>query len=333
MPMQQNILFRTSSHVEKLTFNHLTRRYGWKKLREGHPRERRPSILERLPPELVLCITDFLEKPGTVCFSLCSHYLLNVIGKPRLPEGDRQLKTSVLVRIADDLPDMFCCHTCAKLHPTKDVLHPAVLTLKRSTCPEIETLARYPFPPSLSLHFRAGTIYYFRHCHLATVMKSHHHAHSKEVMDWSDFGPVKTTLVSVVARICGSPCCRSMAKYTRSIIKNRDSNSALEHLACPVCNTEFQLKARDCGAEGRAFVLTTWLDLGAGSDIDDPKWKHAMCGNETSVWRCKAIASSREILQLFESVSQGTNSDPTDRNQSCLLTKKYGRFIENQDSL
>ncbi|KAL5335194.1 hypothetical protein BJX70DRAFT_375755 [Aspergillus crustosus] len=41
---------------------------------------------------------------------------------------------------------------------------------------------------------------------------------------------------------------------------------------CPHCTVNFQLDMRDCGPEGKAVVLTKWLDLGAGRDVDDKAW-------------------------------------------------------------
>lgn len=97
---------------------------------------RQPSRLEILPPELLLCIKDCLEEPDIVCLSLCSHHLLGVIGKQclSLADGDNQLKPAILMRVGRDLPHLFYCPYCTKLHRIKDIPHPT-LRSKRSVTP------------------------------------------------------------------------------------------------------------------------------------------------------------------------------------------------------
>lgn len=170
------------------------------------------SVLEMLPPEIILCITDFLEKPDIVCLSLCSHFLLNVNGIPVLPTRD--LKRALLTRIVVELPHMFYCHYCVKLHPIADVSHPSLTADVHNNCPGIGLLRRSNFADSLWIFFNVHgmtSLYHFRHSHLVASMKNHYHGQTHgitaeslaytEVMHWR-FRPTVTTLLSVEGHVC-----------------------------------------------------------------------------------------------------------------------------------
>ncbi|PYH75679.1 hypothetical protein BO82DRAFT_259034, partial [Aspergillus uvarum CBS 121591] len=48
---------------------------------------------------------------------------------------------------------------------------------------------------------------------------------------------------------------------------------AAECMRSSLCEVEFQIFHEDCGQDGKAVIMTKWLDLGAGMNLEDPKWK------------------------------------------------------------
>ncbi|PYI17644.1 hypothetical protein BO99DRAFT_434360 [Aspergillus violaceofuscus CBS 115571] len=66
----------------------------------------------------------------------------------------------------------------------------------------------------------------------------------------------------------------------RSVVQQRgfssldeQPSSAAGYMRCSLCEVEFQISLEDCGKDGKAVIITKWLDLGAVMDLEDPKWK------------------------------------------------------------
>ncbi|RAL00214.1 hypothetical protein BO80DRAFT_435585 [Aspergillus ibericus CBS 121593] len=103
--------------------------------------------------------------------------------------------------------------------------------------------------------------------------------------------------------------------------------STTEYMRCSPCRVEFQIALRDCGKDGTAVVVTKWLDLGAGTetDLEDLKWKQpTFLGLEFIYEPAYAMASSGEVHRLFR---KGSECDPTLRNQSYLIGRRYRRAM------
>ncbi|KAL3445293.1 hypothetical protein BJX65DRAFT_297033 [Aspergillus insuetus] len=287
-------------------------------------RGNRPSEIELLPPELILCITDHLSTEDIVCLKVCNRTLYKLVRKPCFL-ADKSTTVSVLTRIATDLPRMFCCGRCGKFHRNENVGHP------------------------------------LDYCHLIVAMKNHYNGHKHgllpeslaytEVNERESF-PLVTQLISVDSRVCslgGGPSTLVfqvqnwvLYKYSADMIKamslehdiivckhlcldrsakdyfawfDSDSNitDGFKHLACQVCGIEFQLALRDCGTEGKATVVTKWVDLGAGLEWNDP--------------------TSRRTEQLFlysMSLQEKVNfpiEHTTSRNHACLMEKRYRNWM------
>ncbi|KAL2866125.1 uncharacterized protein BJX67DRAFT_148313 [Aspergillus lucknowensis] len=77
-------------------------------------------------------------------------------------------------------------------------------------------------------------------------------------------------------------CCTKL-RYKQGLLKRilaaaeangfrEHPSSDLEDLCCPSCGVHFQADLRDCGTDGKAVVITTWMDLGSRSDVEDLKW-------------------------------------------------------------
>lgn len=81
------------------------------------------GFLDRLPPELLLSIFDFLPLVDLICFSLCNHQLRALFSgqKDQLPyiESNDELNTlklKIIMRLERDLPSYFVCDACILLH-------------------------------------------------------------------------------------------------------------------------------------------------------------------------------------------------------------------------
>ncbi|KAL2855942.1 hypothetical protein BJY01DRAFT_243123 [Aspergillus pseudoustus] len=132
---------------------------------------RRVLGLERLPPELMLCITDHLSLENIVYLTICSHTLHRTVRKPYFVD-DKSTVVSVFTRIAAGLPHMFCYHRCGKLHLTADVTHPASLLEDiYHPCRDIGLLYDSSEEPLKCLFRLRGLVafYHFQHCHLITA--------------------------------------------------------------------------------------------------------------------------------------------------------------------
>lgn len=366
--------------------------------------KRQPSILEKLPPELVFCITDFLDEPDIVCLALCSHHLLDVISKSNpfalFPRTRSRLKAFVLTRIARDIPGMFCCHRCAKLQRLADVTHPASSqTDRHNPCPDI-------FKPGMdnvlgplwmffSVHCAGVTLYDFRHCHLSAAMKNHYHGSEHQEGVTADslaytevscnqlLNPTVTTLLSVEGRVCpldetgdGTsistlvlqvqswalfhdsldmdtamsgvrhvPICPH--EQIRHVIADTASARAcglyfnnselIKHMCCWTCGVEFRLNVRRCGADRdpkTAVVVTKWAELGAGLDMEDPKWKR-LTTEEHAYGGSSITTAPGTVSRLFRDAShdQGWESDPTERNESLLVMEEYRRLLHERGGI
>ncbi|RAK75713.1 uncharacterized protein BO72DRAFT_157978 [Aspergillus fijiensis CBS 313.89] len=371
-------------------------------LRSRRPHEKRLSGLELLPLELLLHITRFLAITDIVCLGLCSRTLYGfVTGLCDLNpvQRNKSIAISALSRLVRDLPRMFCCHYCARLHPITDVRPPAVDQIIFTKCPDLGApyLYRGDGPlPSLWWFFRVHGLpsgYRFQHCHLVAVLQNHTFggclgidseslAYTEVVDDPAD--PARTTLLSVEGRVYvpagAGPTppslvlqiqqwvlfddddvvfsdrdndvslsvfqhrfiCEAQELDTavvmdaiRSVVQQRGFSSldeqpsaATECMRCPICEVEFQIALEDCGKDGKAVIITKWLDLGAGMDLEDPKWKKKATSEYPGPrgGLDPAMASSGEVRRLFcESSVQ--ESDPTRRNKSYLVGKRYRRAM------
>ncbi|RAH44919.1 uncharacterized protein BO95DRAFT_390954 [Aspergillus brunneoviolaceus CBS 621.78] len=368
----------------------------------SRPHEKRLSDLELLPLELLLHVTRFLAITDIICLGICSrtlHGFTTSLCDLNPVRCNKSIALSALNRLVRDLPRMFCCHYCARLHPITDVRPPAIDQLIVTKCPDLGALYLYrgdgPLP-SLMWFFRVHGLpsgYRFQHCHLVAVLHNHScggrggiNAESlayTEVVDYPE-DPARTTLLSVEGRVYvpagarSTPpslvlqiqqwvlfhdddvvfsdrdndvplsvfqrlfICRGQSLGTaavmdaiRSVVQQRgfssldeQSSSAAECMRCPLCEVEFQISLEDCGKDGKAVIITKWLDLGAGLDLEDPKWKKKAAFERSGPWGGldSAMASSGEVRRLFcESSVQ--ESDPTRRNKSYLVGKRYRRAM------
>ncbi|RDW86508.1 uncharacterized protein DSM5745_03150 [Aspergillus mulundensis] len=365
---------------------------------------RQLSALETLPPELILCIADFLSGPDILCLGLCSHQLLGTISKENpasflsQSKHKSKFKTETLIRIARDDPDVFCCLRCAKLQRLADIKHPASTDRNRyHSCPDIsrEHYDDILGPLWMLLgSWAGGVLYNFRHGHLAAVMQNHFRGSTRtitaEMLQYTQVttnspgvrDSVVTELVSVEGRVCsrsqdqtqrrdeGSTSASTLVLQVQNwtLFHDRPAMDSvmgelrltkicahecvgdavraggwdvdvdlqlhreglvLENQCCRACGVEFRVSLHSCGADGRAVVVTKWVDLGSGLDIDDVKWKRVLSGSEK---RYLVTASPGDVSRLFQDASRvsSRDSDPTERNRSFLMGEEYRRLLHER---
>ena len=100
------------------------------------PIELEDRPLTKLPTEVLLCIAEFLTDMDIVSLSLSCRNLNFRLDNfkdrmldNRLRVVNEDLKTELLVRLARDLPELFCCFDCAKIRSVSEVLAPSLTTI------------------------------------------------------------------------------------------------------------------------------------------------------------------------------------------------------------
>ncbi|KAL4882170.1 hypothetical protein BJY04DRAFT_49708 [Aspergillus karnatakaensis] len=349
-----------------------------KKLQIDKPLVSSNTKLESLPNELLYSVSRYLTTPDTVCLSLASRTLKLVLYDSCRPKQlQREDRLATLNRISRDVPDLFCCWSCGKLHRSENINPPTSPPIIRfSTRPICLTDLKKPAKiryRSLAINCHE-TFYDFQQCHLMLAMKRHYlgekHGISLETLFCTEIVefPEYTTLMSVEPRICHpdkethpalvlqvqnwlllhdtEPSHYIMPIFLRKLpICHHNNESPLLDLfrtvfrdqggwgraktpissdyRCRGCGINIQLDLRDCGPEGRAVVVTKWMDLGAGVDVDDPKWVRLV--DATGVVRAKGGKpdDARQLYQSTMTADQLLDSDPTHRNFLYLLGREY----------
>jgi hypothetical protein len=95
----------------------------------------------------------------------------------------------------------------------------------------------------------------------------------------------------------------------------------------------FQIDLRDCGPEGRAVVVTTWMDLGEGLDVDDPKWTRLVNVNVSDPRRPECVGIgvlARNLYQYSMTSDEVLDIDPTHRNFLYLLGRVYRSLMQRR---
>jgi hypothetical protein len=142
-------------------------------------------------------------------------------------------------------------------------------------------------------------------------------------------GMVTTMSLEDDIRICKHLYLRRSAQEYFARYPDSDITDKFKHLACRVCGIEYDIALRDYGAEGKAIVVTKWVDLGAGLEWSDPTWTRIT--NDSRY--CPPVRSSRRTWQLFldaiclQEQFSLPNGRTTSRNHACLMEKQYRNWI------
>ncbi|KAE8361873.1 hypothetical protein BDV27DRAFT_166544 [Aspergillus caelatus] len=97
---------------------------------------------------------------------------------------------------------------------------------------------------------------------------------------------------------------------------------------CPPCDTTFQVEVRLCGNEGVAVVVSKWLDLGAGLDPHDERWRRHICTDRLDM-REVVLPPQESVRTRVERDSPVSLEELTRRNSSLLEGSTYTRRLDH----
>lgn len=354
-------------------------------------------MLDGLPVDLILSISDFLSTEDTACLSLCSRRLYAILlapGKIKLPTGTK--KYVLLSRLEQDLPARFLCSNCQLLHKydaSQDLTPYAEFW--RTTPPHCTRECSASALSNFSLWTGLDKVMYRLYVyHVQLVMKRLFHgakyglsidelAHV-EVKPWRGDGIefAKTSLSSFDAQICREPpsvllrtqevlygpCITSNGSMSSEwIIADRKRIHYICHFArtfdvCPhvwiqkpfertsewvICmsvstiikraRSNFHCQA--CGIDfliqhvqpvqyktDQALIITKWVDLGAGSSPDDPRWAKHAGGRKT---KSGAVYGRSSPRIRFETTSPMPLAALESRNLYYLRNRRYEQIMHH----
>ncbi|EFQ99642.1 F-box domain-containing protein [Nannizzia gypsea CBS 118893] len=257
---------------------------------EVEKQERTPALAS-LPPEIISMIASYLPPADVACIALCNHATLCRLGYrvwdtlDAFP-SDRKV---FLNRLAADLPPFYFCHICSILHP-RDCLDPPGPTFSSKRPLNFHEGTVSSLRPFL-VHPRFHSLYSFYHYHLQLAMKRHYygpeHGISTDSLCFTEVHIEKetstTSLLSVEARVCSGPClCLRIqtwaaveARSVDRLILNIDFVYLCDNVRMgrqnPTMPSLVEVRALD--RNRLALVTTKWINLGAGLDPDDIRWK------------------------------------------------------------
>ncbi|KAK2822978.1 hypothetical protein FQN49_007592 [Arthroderma sp. PD_2] len=95
---------------------------------------------------------------------------------------------------------------------------------------------------------------------------------------------------------------------------------------CRTCGTDYQVEVKRFSNNRLALVMTKWLDLGAGLDPKDIRWKrHSEVRAPVDL---RAVRSPRGILSLFERAAGPSLDSITRKNELYLLDNNYKESMD-----
>lgn len=189
-------------------------------------------ILEKVPVELLLMVTDYLSPVDAACTALCSHQLFLGLRKAILRVSkDTQMRLDLLTRTSQHLKlkQYYLCFDCAQLHSC----HKIALSSPFSGPPNCSNSSPRDRCPTSNTVYPCYTSFDFRSVHIQLAMKRFYHGPDfgiavedlcyTEISNWplgengrlqSTFtisstvqlhGSFLASLKSVEARICPAP--------------------------------------------------------------------------------------------------------------------------------
>ncbi|THV55089.1 hypothetical protein BGAL_0014g00190 [Botrytis galanthina] len=263
-----------------------------------------PALLG-IPAEIIKMIAEFLPEKNAACLTLCSRSMKEVL-------GDRYLKAmhipykplsflpraeiTFLELLARDLPQHFACFECDRIHQARTIKWPNN-TKDHLGCETCTRRRHNVYSLKLESPFRI----HFAQIYLAA--KQHRtgidlgfplQAFRHQEVTHSRFTNV-TSVLSVDARFVSnelvlrsqtwdfvprSPMDRdaeilAYGGVTRKVCKHseRDSDCFFTRAQCHYCPMHFVTKQKHHGDAGNVFIITRWINLGAGLDPKDRKWQ------------------------------------------------------------
>ena len=284
-------------------------------LHRPRPNALESSFIGRLPPEVILCITEFLPRASAAAFSLCCKPICSILGAyafAAVKDGD-ELETirEFLALLERDLPDHLACFLCSKLHSIKKARSYMYSTSFRGrwgTVPPPQCwIADLDFMTHSYIHWD------FSHIVFQMAMKRYRQGldftHLLHLLCQERVTQTQreyTHQISAQARIIAG--CLIVRRQDIFVYSARQKWDALapQFIICPhyvydlgkmgvmgryrqwfhgggamkceCCLTEFRLDVKDCGEMGIATYCTRWQNLGQGKSTLDQIWQRHIAG-------------------------------------------------------
>ena len=283
--------------------------------RLGVWRQPRPNALEstffgKLPPEVLLCIAEFLPRASAAAFTLCCRHFCCILGNSTfaaVKDGD-ELETmrEFLALLERDLPNHLACFYCGKLHSIKKAS-----SYKRSSNSH-RLWGRGSELQCFKVDQHFDTAYYihwdFSHVVFQMAMKRYRqgldftnllqllsqNGKTKIRNDYTEQESFQARIVAgclivrlqtifvysaLLERFSLAPQFRICPHYVYDVGKkgiSRDYRQWVRgggSMKCECCLTEFQLDVKVCGEMDIATYCTKWQNLGEGKSPLDLTWQ------------------------------------------------------------
>ncbi|KAL4924593.1 uncharacterized protein BDV17DRAFT_295229 [Aspergillus undulatus] len=106
-----------------------------------------------------------------------------------------------------------------------------------------------------------------------------------------------------------------------------DSANHSNTFCCSVCGVVFRGSLLDCNRDGKAVIITKWMSLGSGLEMDDPQWVRITSSRHT---RRTPTPVEEPLDQVPLTKAFDDAWDSTERNEWCLTQKRYRETLESR---
>jgi hypothetical protein len=202
-----------------------------------------PTGLLGLPPEVIMCVADFLPLHSAASLAFCNRTLSHLLGTQcwePLRQRNYEARTEFLSTLAKDLPGYFVCHICSLLHLSSGV-HPPGPTESRLS----QNFLPCVWYDSCISHRSPRSPYILKFAHVQLAMKRHHYGFDHGIsLDSLSHTEVEecifeeyssTTLLSVDARIASDELLMRSQQFI--ILPTDERDKLLSHMlrVCDIC--------------------------------------------------------------------------------------------------
>ncbi|CAD6442665.1 95238975-4397-4591-8a49-16eca74d8c11-CDS [Sclerotinia trifoliorum] len=278
------------------------------------------SPLFRLPPEIISSIASMLPTPSVACLAICNRRMYHTLG----PDSWKSLKSEApdvlfafLSLLAKDLPEHFLAIR-QHLHGT-DIGFP----LEAFRFVEVEHDQYKQKVGLLSADAQIVSNEFLMRSQTWILLPRT--SHDEFIGKLAEDRP--STDICIHTRL-GSCVENRVSNLVRSRLDPRGGTREkclAQTLQCSYCYMDFVFHVIDFGGRGLAVVITRWVNLGAGLDIKDAKWKsHITTRTDSGVHHPHHPG---DIRKAFEGQEDLSVEELTLDNQMRLFSRRKNRLI------
>jgi hypothetical protein len=325
--------------------------------------------LSDLPPELIILIASMLPTQSAGCLSLCNRAMSQILGPNtwRFLKVNPGMRASFLYDLSKDLPQYFVCYRCVQLHASSAVQWPRTIPKTLTRCLREERSLEYCSQSGIFLRFPHIQLVMNRHY----LGPSHgfplEALRSIEVIESDLYKNIVSLSVDAqivsnelllrsqqwvllphnrrdelvtqhfFRRLCEHIWDVKAGDYLPTLIKSRldlleeQGRCCTSTEQCLKCQMDFVMDVVDLGERGIAGCLTRWINLGAGLDPADPKWRshlYKLSRREVTPNEPHPLGS---IRSSFENQSTIPFKEFTARNTYNLLSRRERKLFTSRE--